>query len=110
MNGMENSLRLLTRLKNRRLHLGVTGSVACYKTAELLRLLLSCGIHVSATLTPSARRFISPLLFESLGAFPVYTDMFADRDATFGHLEPGQNADALFVVPATANTLAAMAA
>lgn len=36
--------------------------------------------------------------------------MFADRDATFGHLEPGQNADALFVVPATANTLAAMAA
>lgn len=110
MNGMENSLRLLTRLKNKRLHLGVTGSVACYKTAELLRLLLSCGIHVSATLTPSARRFISPLLFESLGAFPVYTDMFEDRDATFGHLEPGQNADALFVVPATANTLAAMAA
>ena len=55
MNGMENSLRLLTRLKNKRLHLGVTGSVACYKTAELLRLLLSCGIHVSATLTPSAR-------------------------------------------------------
>jgi len=110
MSGMAESLRLLTRLRNKRIHLGVTGSVACYKAAELLRLLLACGIHVSATLTPAARRFVSPLLFESLGAFPVYTDMFEKADSPFDHLEPGQNADAFFVVPATANTLAAMAA
>ena len=65
-----------THYERKRLHLGVCGSVACYKAADLLRAWTGMGIHVSATLTPGARRFVAPLLFESLGAAPVYEDMF----------------------------------
>ncbi|MBR4747463.1 MAG: bifunctional phosphopantothenoylcysteine decarboxylase/phosphopantothenate--cysteine ligase CoaBC [Desulfovibrio sp.] len=108
MTDLISALRLLTRLKSKSVHLGVTGSVACYKAIELMRALLHAGMRVSATLTPAAREFVTPLLFESLGAFPVYSDLFRDGDV-FAHLEPGQNADAFFVVPASANTLAKMA-
>lgn len=104
------TLRGLTRLANRRLHMGVTGSVACYKALELLRDLLACGVHVSVTLSAGACRFVTPLLFESLGAFPVYTSLFREGDGPFAHLEPGQHAHALFVVPATADILSRMAA
>ncbi len=97
--------RGLTRLKNRRLHLGVSGSISCYKSCDLLRHLLACGLHVSATLTPAAGRFVTPLLFSSLGAAPVYPEMFTGEDP-FAHLEPGQNAHALFVCPASADLLA----
>lgn len=103
------ALKLLTRLKNRRIHLGVTGSIACYKTLDLLRALLACGIHVSATLTPAARHFVTPLLFEALGAMPVYTDMFAEQGTPFAHLEPGQHAAAFFIIPASADILSRLA-
>lgn len=102
-------LRSLTRLKNRRIHLGITGSVASFKSAELLRHLLACGIHVSVTLTEAAQHFVTPLLFEALGANPVYTDMFRKDEGIFSHLEPGQSANALFIVPASASTLSRMA-
>ena len=108
MTDLISALRLLTRLKNKSVHLGVTGSVACYKAVELMRALLHAGMRVSATLTAAAGKFVTPLLFESLGAFPVYSEFFGDADV-FAHLEPGQNADAFFVVPASANTLAKMA-
>ncbi len=101
-------LRGLTRLHNARLHLGVAGSIACYKSCDLLRHLLAMGIHVSATLTPGARQFVSPLLFSALGAMPVYTELFADTEP-FAHLEPGQNCQALLVCPASASLMARMA-
>ena len=98
-----------TGFLGKRLHMGVCGSIAAYKALELLRMVLKSGAHVSATLTASARRFVTPLSFEALGAAPVYGEMFDTRDAVFGHLDPGQDADALLVVPATANTLAKLA-
>ena len=101
-------LRGLTRLHNARLHLGVAGSIACYKSCDLLRHLLAMGIHVSATLTPGARQFVSPLLFSALGAMPVYTELFSDTEP-FAHLEPGQNCQALLVCPASASLMARMA-
>lgn len=101
-------LRGLTRLHNKRLHLGIAGSVSCYKSCDLLRHLLALGIHVSATLTPGARHFVSPLLFSSLGAAPVYGDMFSGEEP-FAHLEPGQTCQALLVCPASASLLARMA-
>lgn len=101
-------LRTLTRLRNTRLHLGVSGSVACYKSADLLRHLLACGIHVSATLSGGARHFVSPLLFSSLGAAPVYPEMFTGEEP-FAHLEPGQTCQALLVAPASASLLSRMA-
>lgn len=92
----------------RRLHLGVSGSIAAYKALELMRMIQSSGAAVSATLTASAQKFVASLSFEALGAAPVYGDMFAG-DALFGHLEPGQVAHAMLVAPATANTLAKLA-
>ena len=88
-----------TRFAQKRLHLGVCGSVACYRAADLLRAWRGMGIHVSATLTPGARHFVTPMLFESLGATPVYEDMFTSGQEIFAHLEPGQHAHVMVVAP-----------
>ena len=92
----------------KRLHLGVCGSVAAFRTAELVRRWQDIGIGVSATLTKAARNFITPLTFESLGASPVYGDMFGG-EAPFEHLEPGQTTHALILAPASADMLARLA-
>ena len=60
----------------KRLHLGVCGSVAAFRTAELVRRWQEVGLGVGVTLTRAARNFITPLTFESLGAAPVYGDRF----------------------------------
>jgi phosphopantothenoylcysteine decarboxylase/phosphopantothenate--cysteine ligase len=96
----------------KRVHLGVTGSIAAYKALDLARALQRADCIVSATLTKAATRFVTPLSFEALGASPVYTDMFDETpgaDTAFGHLEPGQAADALLIAPASANTMAKLA-
>jgi len=95
----------------KRVHLGVTGSVAAYKSLELLRLLRRCQVSVSATLTDSAQRFVGAESFRALGADPVTTSMFgpgAGHDP-FVHLTPGQKANALVIAPATASILAKLA-
>lgn len=97
-----------TDLASRRLHLGVCGSVAAYRMLDVLRWWQKAGLHVSATLTPAAQKFVAPLSFEALGASPVYGEMF-DSTATFAHLEPGQVAHALCIAPASASTLARLA-
>ncbi|WP_320171549.1 bifunctional phosphopantothenoylcysteine decarboxylase/phosphopantothenate--cysteine ligase CoaBC [Maridesulfovibrio sp.] len=93
----------------KRIHLGVCGSVAAYKSLDLLRMFRKAGIEVSVTLTDGAQEFIKGLSFEALGAFKVWERMFPTLDDTFGHLEPGQAADAMLIVPATASMLARMA-
>ena len=97
-------------LRGRKLHLGVCGSVAAYKAAEVMRHLQKLGVAVSVTLTEAGARFITPLTFEALGATQVYTHMFGqDEGVLFGHLLPGQIADAFVIAPATATTLARLA-
>jgi phosphopantothenoylcysteine decarboxylase/phosphopantothenate--cysteine ligase len=98
-----------TGYAGRRVHLGVTGSVAAFKALSLLRRLLATGTSVGVTLTEAASRFVTPLSFEALGADPVYTDMFSPEAANFAHLAPAQAADVLAVVPATADMLARLA-
>ena len=104
-----------TRFIGKRLHIGVSGSVAGYKSLDLLRQWKDAGIDVGATLTKSARQFLSPLLFEALGASPVVDSMFADGDTTghfddtFPHLMPGAACDAFVLVAASATTLARIA-
>jgi phosphopantothenoylcysteine decarboxylase/phosphopantothenate--cysteine ligase len=94
----------------RRVHMGVTGSIAAYKALDLLRALLEADCIVSATLTDAAARFVTPLSFEALGATPVYGPMFGGTGETaFGHLEPGQIAEAMVIAPASANTMAMLA-
>ena len=95
----------------RKLHLGVCGSVAAYKAAELLRTYQRAGFHVSVTVTPSAVKFISPLTFEALGATRVYTHMFGqDEGTSFAHLEPGAMADCFVLAPLSASTMARLVA
>ena len=98
----------LSHFAGRRIHMGVTGSIAAYKALDLCRELLRADLLVSATLTDAAREFVTPLSFRSLGAHPVYCRLFPEAQEPFGHLEPGQQADVMLIAPATANTLAKM--
>jgi len=102
-----------TGFLGKHLHLGVTGSVAAYKALELVRLWRAAGVRVSATLTKSAKKFVTPLSFSALGADPVHTGMFPSgqnpAQNVFAHLEPGNKADAFVIAPATANCLAKLA-
>ena len=95
-----------------RLHLGITGSVSAYKAVDLMRFLQRQGVQVSVTLTSTACRFVTPLLFEALSASPVYSTMFAEGTSDtspFAHLEPAGFADAFAVVPATATFMSRLA-
>lgn len=102
-----------TRFAGRRLHLGVCGSIAAYRAADLLRQWQRLGIHVSLCLSRGARQFVTPLLFEALGAAPVHYDLPQDDNRAvqgpFAHLEPGQTAHAMLVAPASADALARLA-
>jgi len=98
------------RLAGRLIALGVTGSIAAYKSVELLRLLQAEGAEVVALLTPSAARFVAPLTLEALSRHAVETDVLALLpDGRIGHIVAADSADALVVAPATAHWLGAMA-
>ncbi|WP_462323677.1 bifunctional phosphopantothenoylcysteine decarboxylase/phosphopantothenate--cysteine ligase CoaBC [Desulfoplanes sp.] len=99
----------LSACSGKRIHLGVTGSIAAYKGLDLLRLYVKTGLGVGATLTSAASEFVTDLSFTSLGADPVYGSLFTNQEHPYGHLEPGQVAKALVIAPATANFLAKLA-
>lgn len=93
----------------RKIVLGVTGSIAAYKAASLVRLLVENGDDVSVVMTPAACRFVSPLTFKTLSRNKVYTEMFAPSDDWKPeHIALASSADIVVVAPATANTLAKM--
>jgi len=101
-------------LAGRRLVLGVTGSIAAYKAAELTRLLVKEGAEVQPVLTPSAERFIPALTLSTLARRDALTGLFpevgSDPVAWTRHVELGLWADAILVAPATAQTIAKLAA
>ncbi|MCQ2444167.1 MAG: bifunctional phosphopantothenoylcysteine decarboxylase/phosphopantothenate--cysteine ligase CoaBC [Mailhella sp.] len=99
---------LFKRFGGKRLHLGVCGSIAAFKVADLVHRWQDTGAAVSATLTEAASKFVTPLTFEALGASPVYRAMFSG-EAPFEHLEPGQTAHAMVIAPATADIMARLA-
>lgn len=105
----ENPFAYCRHFAKSRIHLGISGSIACYKAADLLRAWLKIGIDVSATLTSGARQFISPLMIKALGADPVYGEMFDSDQDVFAHLEPGTVAGAMIVAPASANVISRLA-
>ncbi len=97
-------------LEGKRIVLGVTGSIAAYKAAVLLRLLVKEGAEVQVVMTPSAREFITPLTLSALSGRPVLCDFFnSDSGSWNSHVELGIWADAMIVAPATASTLGKMA-
>ncbi len=98
------------RLAGRLIALGVTGSIAAYKSIELLRLLQAEGADVVTLLSPAATRFVAPLTFEALSRRPVETDVLSLLpDGRIGHIVVADTADAIVVAPATAHWLSAMA-
>jgi phosphopantothenoylcysteine decarboxylase/phosphopantothenate--cysteine ligase len=97
-------------LKNRRILLGVTGSIAAYKALEIVRLLKGLGADVVVVMTPSALHFVGPLSFEALSGNEVVKDLFpADRKVGTRHIDLASSADMLLVAPATANILGKIA-
>ena len=96
-------------LEGKRLQLGVTGSVAAYKSFEIMRSLQRLGVKVGVTVTRSGQYFVTPEAYMALSAEPVFTKMFAREEGPFGHLYPGGEADAFAIVPATATTISRIA-
>jgi phosphopantothenoylcysteine decarboxylase / phosphopantothenate---cysteine ligase len=98
-------------LKDKKILLGVTGSIAAYKSAVLVRLLVKAGAQVQVIMTRSAHSFIGPLTLATLAKRPVLTELEADpaTGQWNNHVDLGLWADALLVAPASANTVAKMA-
>lgn len=97
-------------LKGKKIVLGVTGSIAAYKAALLVRLLVKEGAEVQVVMTPSAKEFITPLTLSTLSGKPVLCDFFNSGSGAWNsHVELGLWADAMIVAPATASTLGKMA-
>lgn len=97
-------------LKGKKIVLGVTGSIAAYKAAMLVRLLVKGGADVQVVMTPAAKEFITPLTLSTLSGKPVLSEFFNAGDGAWhSHVELGLWADAMVVAPATASTLGKMA-
>lgn len=100
-----------SRLAHRRVLLVVTGGIAAYKSAEVVRLLRREGAEVRVTMTAAAGRFVGPLTFQALSGNPVRTELFdAAHEAAMGHIELARWAELVLVAPASANFLARLAA
>lgn len=93
-------------LSGQKIVLAVTGSIAAYKSCELLRLLIKRGAEVSVIMTEAAQKFVTPLSFKALGAKRVYCSDFNDCDSAIPHIEATKDASLLLVAPATANIMA----
>ncbi len=98
------------RLFGKHIVLGVTGSIAAYKAAYLLRGLVKEGAEVQVVMTPSAKEFITPITMSALSGKPVASEFFSANDGTWhSHVDMGQWADLVLIAPATASTLGKMA-
>ena len=97
-------------LKGRTIVLGITGSIAAYKSADLCSRLTEAGAKVYPILTDSACRFIQPLTLQILSKSPVFTDLWNESDNNYpSHIEIADSADLLLVAPASANCIAQFA-
>ena len=97
-------------MKDKHIVLGVTGGIAAYKSAQLVRLFVKAGAKVQVVMTPSAREFITPLTLSTLSQNPVITEFFtANTGEWHSHVDLGLWADAMVIAPATASTIAKMA-
>lgn len=101
---------MLARLSNKHILLGVTGGIAAYKSAELIRRLRDAGAEVQVVMTAAAREFITPLTLQALSGNPVHVDLLDPAaEAAMGHIELARWADLFLVAPASADTLARLA-
>jgi len=98
-------------LSGKKILLGISGGIAAYKTASLVRLFIKAGAHVQVIMTPASKDFVTPLTLSTLSKSPVHSTFFneEDEDAQWtNHVELGLWADLMLIAPATANTLSKM--
>ena len=98
----------MTNLKGKKILLGISGSIAAYKSAFLTRLLIKSGAEVQVLMTKAATKFITPLTLSTLSKRPVFTEVTSEESWN-NHVELGLWADAMVVAPVTATTLGKMA-
>ncbi|RRC99503.1 bifunctional phosphopantothenoylcysteine decarboxylase/phosphopantothenate--cysteine ligase CoaBC [Prevotella sp. OH937_COT-195] len=97
-------------LNGKKIVLGITGSIAAYKACLIIRQLIKQGAEVQVVITPAGKEFITPVTLSALTRKPVISEFFAQRDGSWNsHVELGMWADAMLIVPATANTMGKMA-
>ena len=97
-------------LKDKHIILGITGSIAAYKAAYIIRGLVKKGAEVQVVITPAGKEFITPLTLSTLSSHPVISEFFSNRDGTWNsHVDLGLWADAMLIAPATASTIGKMA-
>ena len=97
-------------LKGKKIVLGITGSIAAYKSCLIIRELIKKGAEVQVVITPAGKEFITPITLSALTQKPVISDFFSQRDGTWhSHVALGLWADAMLVAPCTASTLGKMA-
>ena len=97
----------MTELAQKRLLLGITGGIAAYKAAELVRLMTQAGIDVQVVMTAAACRFITPATLQALSGKPVFTDLWDERiDNGMAHIDFTRDRDAVLVAPASADFIA----
>ncbi len=100
----------MSTLQHRKIVIGVTGGVAAYKSAELVRLLVKAGAEVHVVLTEAGARFVTAVTFQALSGNPVWTDLWDARvPNNMAHIDLGREADAILVAPATADFIARLA-
>ena len=97
-------------LADKTIVLGITGSIAAYKAADLASKLTQAGARVTVVMTEAATRLVTPLTFRSLTSRPVITSMWESSESGIGHIALADAAEAVVIAPATANTIARLAA
>jgi len=98
-----------TLLKDKNVLIGVTGSIAVYKSLELVRLLTKAGANVKVIMSPSAKKFVAPLSFETVSSNQVLDDTNESWTNAHNHIKITEWADVFIIAPATANTIAKLA-
>lgn len=97
-------------LKGKKIVLGITGSIAAYKSCLIIRALIKHGAEVQVVITPSGKEFITPITLSALTHKPVISEFFSQRDGTWhSHVDLGLWTDAMLIAPCTASTLGKMA-
>ncbi|MCD7711229.1 MAG: bifunctional phosphopantothenoylcysteine decarboxylase/phosphopantothenate--cysteine ligase CoaBC [Firmicutes bacterium] len=97
-------------LKGKKIILGITGSIAAYKAAYLIRGLVKKGAEVQVVITPAGKEFITPVTLSALSSHPVISEFFSNRDGSWhSHVDLGLWADAMLIAPATAASIGKMA-
>lgn len=100
----------MNNLSGKKIVLGITGSIAAYKSCLIIRQLIKSGAEVQVVITPAGKEFITPITLSALTHKPVISEFFSQRDGTWNsHVDLGLWADAMLIAPATASTIGKMA-